>query len=112
MKCYSDGLYVTQSDSLETECVAIVVKATGESFESSTSLSVVKSVQNVITGLVDRLLNSQYETDLISKYLSDNNIQAMSYHSGIPSKDRSCIQESFCSNKIRVVRNCSGSLWL
>ncbi|CAL5338190.1 unnamed protein product [Camellia sinensis] len=45
----------------------------------------------------------QYETDLISKYLSDNNIQAMSYHSGIPSKDRSRIQESFCSNKIRVV---------
>ncbi|XP_028107914.1 ATP-dependent DNA helicase Q-like 5 isoform X2 [Camellia sinensis] len=45
----------------------------------------------------------QYETDLISKYLSDNNIQAMSYHSGIPLKDRSRIQESFCSNKIRVV---------
>ncbi|XP_028071111.1 ATP-dependent DNA helicase Q-like 5 isoform X1 [Camellia sinensis] len=45
----------------------------------------------------------QYETDLKSKYLSDNNIQAMSYHSGIPLKDRSRIQESFCSNKIRVV---------
>ncbi|KAI8000826.1 ATP-dependent DNA helicase Q-like 5 [Camellia lanceoleosa] len=39
--------------------VTIVVKATGESSESSTSLSVVKSVQNVIRELVDRLLNSQ-----------------------------------------------------
>ncbi|XP_057496147.1 ATP-dependent DNA helicase Q-like 5 [Actinidia eriantha] len=45
----------------------------------------------------------QSETDLLSKYLCDSNISAMSYHSGIPTKDRSRIQESFCSNKIRVV---------
>ncbi|XP_077211920.1 DEAD/DEAH box RNA helicase family protein [Tasmannia lanceolata] len=45
----------------------------------------------------------QSETDLISKYLRDNNISAKSYHSGIPAKDRSHIQELFCSNKIRVV---------
>ncbi|XP_058192696.1 ATP-dependent DNA helicase Q-like 5 [Rhododendron vialii] len=45
----------------------------------------------------------QSETDLISKYLCDNNISAMSYHGGIPYKDRSRVQELFCSNKIRVV---------
>ncbi|PIN26121.1 ATP-dependent DNA helicase [Handroanthus impetiginosus] len=45
----------------------------------------------------------QSETDMISKYLCDNNISAKSYHSGIPSKDRSRIQDLFCSNKIRVV---------
>ncbi|KAH6797784.1 DEAD/DEAH box RNA helicase family protein [Perilla frutescens var. hirtella] len=45
----------------------------------------------------------QSETDMISKYLRDNNINAKSYHSGIPAKDRSRIQDSFCSNKIRVV---------
>ncbi|OVA15382.1 Helicase [Macleaya cordata] len=45
----------------------------------------------------------QSETDLLSKYLCDNNISAKSYHSGIPAKDRSRIQELFCSNKIRVV---------
>lgn len=28
-----------------------------------------------------------------------------SYHSGIPAKDRNRIQELFCSNKLRVVRN-------
>ncbi|MCL7036881.1 hypothetical protein MKW94_024056 [Papaver nudicaule] len=43
------------------------------------------------------------ETDLLSKYLRDNNISAKSYHSGIPAKDRSRTQELFCSNKIRVV---------
>ncbi|XP_026397509.1 ATP-dependent DNA helicase Q-like 5 [Papaver somniferum] len=46
----------------------------------------------------------QSETDLLSKYLRDNNISAKSYHSGIPAKDRSQTQELFCSNKIRVVR--------
>ncbi|KAI3919526.1 hypothetical protein MKX01_018349 [Papaver californicum] len=45
----------------------------------------------------------QSETDLLSKYLRDNNISAKSYHSGIPAKDRSRTQELFCSNKIRVV---------
>ncbi|XP_010499278.1 PREDICTED: ATP-dependent DNA helicase Q-like 5 [Camelina sativa] len=45
----------------------------------------------------------QYETDMISKYLRDNNINAKGYHSGLPAKDRVRIQESFCSNKIRVV---------
>ncbi|KAL9307513.1 ATP-dependent DNA helicase Q-like 5 [Arabidopsis thaliana] len=46
----------------------------------------------------------QYETDMISKYLRDNNINAkVGYHSGLPAKDRVRIQESFCSNKIRVV---------
>ncbi|KAF8107902.1 hypothetical protein N665_0116s0107 [Sinapis alba] len=45
----------------------------------------------------------QYETDMISKYLRDNNITAKGYHSGLPAKDRVRIQESFCSNKIRVV---------
>ncbi|EEF47546.1 rothmund-thomson syndrome DNA helicase recq4, putative [Ricinus communis] len=45
----------------------------------------------------------QSETDIISRYLCDNNISAKSYHSAILSKDRSRIQELFCSNKIRVV---------
>ncbi|KAL5552500.1 hypothetical protein UlMin_039901 [Ulmus minor] len=45
----------------------------------------------------------QSETDLLSRYLCDYNIPAKSYHSGIPAKDRSRIQESFCANKIRVV---------
>ncbi|CAN1152504.1 ATP-dependent DNA helicase Q-like 5 [Linum perenne] len=45
----------------------------------------------------------QYETDIVSKYLGDNNIPAKSYHSGIFSKERSRIQELFCCNKIRVV---------
>ncbi|GLU06171.1 hypothetical protein SLE2022_232250 [Rubroshorea leprosula] len=45
----------------------------------------------------------QLETDQISRYLCDNNISAKSYHSGIPAKERSRIQELFCSNKIRVV---------
>ncbi|KAJ6771511.1 ATP-DEPENDENT DNA HELICASE Q4 [Salix koriyanagi] len=45
----------------------------------------------------------QSETDILSRYLCDNNISAKSYHSSIPSKDRSRIQELFCSNKIRVV---------
>ncbi|XP_073145209.1 ATP-dependent DNA helicase Q-like 5 isoform X2 [Henckelia pumila] len=45
----------------------------------------------------------QSETDMISRYLCDNNISAKSYHSGIPAKDRSRVQELFCSNKIRVV---------
>ncbi|CAN1313452.1 ATP-dependent DNA helicase Q-like 5 [Linum perenne] len=46
--------------------------------------------------------SSQYETDIVSKYLGDNNIPAKSYHSGIFSKERSRIQELFCCNKIRV----------
>ncbi|KAG9139556.1 hypothetical protein Leryth_016329 [Lithospermum erythrorhizon] len=45
----------------------------------------------------------QHETDTISKYLCDGNITAKSYHGGIPAKDRSRIQERFCSNKLRVV---------
>ncbi|XP_047957839.1 ATP-dependent DNA helicase Q-like 5 isoform X3 [Salvia hispanica] len=45
----------------------------------------------------------QSETDMISKYLFDNNISARSYHSGIPAKDRSRVQDLFCSNKIKVV---------
>ncbi|KAL1550432.1 ATP-dependent DNA helicase Q5 [Salvia divinorum] len=45
----------------------------------------------------------QSETDMISKYLCDNNISARSYHSGMPAKDRSRVQDLFCSNKIRVV---------
>ncbi|KAL3501051.1 hypothetical protein ACH5RR_035500 [Cinchona calisaya] len=45
----------------------------------------------------------QSETDIISKYLCDNNISAKSYHSSVPAKDRSRIQELFCLNKIRVV---------
>ncbi|XP_057949514.1 ATP-dependent DNA helicase Q-like 5 isoform X2 [Malania oleifera] len=45
----------------------------------------------------------QSETEVISKYLCDNNISAKCYHSGIPAKDRSRRQELFCSNKIRVV---------
>ncbi|KFK44663.1 hypothetical protein AALP_AA1G287700 [Arabis alpina] len=45
----------------------------------------------------------QFETDMISKYLRDNNIMAKGYHSGLPAKDRIRIQESFCSNKTRVV---------
>ncbi|KAI9401894.1 hypothetical protein POPTR_001G184700v4 [Populus trichocarpa] len=36
-------------------CVAVVVKATGESSESSTSLSIVKSVQNIWDDSEDRL---------------------------------------------------------
>ncbi|KGN51695.1 ATP-dependent DNA helicase Q-like 5 [Cucumis sativus] len=45
----------------------------------------------------------QLETDLVSRYLSDNGISAKSYHSGLLAKDRKRIQENFCSNKIRVV---------
>ncbi|XAR64431.1 DNA helicase [Bertholletia excelsa] len=45
----------------------------------------------------------QSESDMISKYLCDNNILAMSYHSGIPTKERNRVQELFCLNKIRVV---------
>ncbi|WCJ38690.1 ATP-dependent DNA helicase Q-like 5 [Euphorbia peplus] len=45
----------------------------------------------------------QYETDIISSYLCDNNISAKSYNSAILSKDRRRVQELFCSNKIRVV---------
>ncbi|TYH31522.1 hypothetical protein ES288_A01G179300v1 [Gossypium darwinii] len=43
------------------------------------------------------------ETDVISRYLCDNNISAKSYHSGMLARDRSRIQELFCANKIRVV---------
>ncbi|XP_028771319.1 ATP-dependent DNA helicase Q-like 5 [Neltuma alba] len=45
----------------------------------------------------------QSEADIISKYLSDNSISAKSYHSGIPAKERSHVQDLFGSNKIRVV---------
>ncbi|KAG4215100.1 hypothetical protein ERO13_A01G156200v2 [Gossypium hirsutum] len=45
----------------------------------------------------------QSETDVISRYLCDNNISAKSYHSGMLARDRSRIQELFCANKIRVV---------
>ncbi|XP_022776263.1 ATP-dependent DNA helicase Q-like 5 [Durio zibethinus] len=45
----------------------------------------------------------QSETDLISRYFSDNNISAKSYHSGMLARDRIRIQELFCANKIRVV---------
>ncbi|KAJ7957602.1 DNA helicase, ATP-dependent [Quillaja saponaria] len=45
----------------------------------------------------------QYEADQISRYLCDNNIPAKSYHSGMLAKERSRVQELFCSNKIRVV---------
>lgn len=46
----------------------------------------------------------QSDTDQISRYLSDNNIKAKSYHSGISAKERDRVQELFGSNKIRVVR--------
>ncbi|XVF85216.1 hypothetical protein PTKIN_Ptkin17bG0100100 [Pterospermum kingtungense] len=45
----------------------------------------------------------QSETDMISRYLCDNNISAKSYHSGMLARDRRRIQEMFCANKIRVV---------
>ncbi|XP_031121821.1 ATP-dependent DNA helicase Q-like 5 [Ipomoea triloba] len=45
----------------------------------------------------------QSETDIVCKYLRDNNISAKSYHSAIPAKDRRRTQELFCANKIRVV---------
>ncbi|CAL5026771.1 unnamed protein product [Urochloa decumbens] len=45
----------------------------------------------------------QGETDYVSKCLCDNSISAKSYHSGLPMKNRSRVQELFCSNKIRVV---------
>ncbi|CAM0904100.1 unnamed protein product [Alopecurus aequalis] len=45
----------------------------------------------------------QTETDFVCKHLCDNNITAKSYHSGLPMKNRSRVQELFCSNKIRVV---------
>ncbi|XP_050205582.1 ATP-dependent DNA helicase Q-like 5 isoform X2 [Mercurialis annua] len=45
----------------------------------------------------------QFETDIVSRYLCDNNICAKSYHSAIPSRERARTQELFCSNKISVV---------
>ncbi|CAL1359848.1 unnamed protein product [Linum trigynum] len=60
--------------------------------------SAYKEVQSIII-----YCKFQTETDNISRYLCDNNIPAKSYHSGIFSKERSRIQELFCSNKIRVV---------
>ncbi|KAM0939878.1 putative DNA helicase [Dioscorea sansibarensis] len=45
----------------------------------------------------------QAETDIVTKYLCDNNILAKGYHSSLPARDRNRIQELFCSNKIRVV---------
>ncbi|KAF3792750.1 ATP-dependent DNA helicase Q-like 5 [Nymphaea thermarum] len=47
--------------------------------------------------------NRKYETDLVCKLLSDNQISARIYHSGIPAKDRILVQKLFCSNKIQVV---------
>ncbi|OAY73125.1 ATP-dependent DNA helicase Q-like 5 [Ananas comosus] len=47
--------------------------------------------------------NRQAETDIVCKYLCDNNIPAKAYHSGIPAKNRSSIQGLFCSNKIRAI---------
>ncbi|XLU99561.1 hypothetical protein S245_013901 [Arachis hypogaea] len=43
------------------------------------------------------------ETDMISRYLNDNNISAKSYHGGMSSKERNYVQELFTSNKIRVL---------
>ncbi|XP_031384667.1 ATP-dependent DNA helicase Q-like 5 [Punica granatum] len=57
-----------------------------------------KEIQSIIV-----YCKFQYETDTVSRYLCDNNISAKSYHSSIPAKDRSRIQDLFCSNKIRVV---------
>ncbi|KAL5552486.1 hypothetical protein UlMin_039887, partial [Ulmus minor] len=46
----------------------------------------------------------QSETDLLSRsYVITIYLQRLSYHSGIPAKDHSRIQQSFCANKIRVV---------
>ncbi|KAJ4790537.1 hypothetical protein LUZ62_041783 [Rhynchospora pubera] len=45
----------------------------------------------------------QAETDMISKLLCDNYVKAKSYHSGLPAKERSHVQELFCANRIRVV---------
>ncbi|KAF5189700.1 Atp-dependent dna helicase [Thalictrum thalictroides] len=57
-----------------------------------------KDIQSIIV-----YCKFQYETDIICKYLCDNNISAKSYHSSIPAKDRNRTQELFCSNKIKVV---------
>ncbi|PRQ39982.1 putative DNA helicase [Rosa chinensis] len=57
-----------------------------------------KDVQSIII-----YCKFQFETEMISRYLCDNNINAKSYHSGIPSKDRTHVQELFFTNKIRVV---------
>ncbi|KAL6193154.1 hypothetical protein ACLB2K_034238 [Fragaria x ananassa] len=57
-----------------------------------------KDVQSIII-----YCKFQFETEMISRYLCDNNINAKSYHSGIPSKDRTRVQELFFNNKIRVV---------
>ncbi|XP_068327959.1 ATP-dependent DNA helicase Q-like 5 [Pyrus communis] len=57
-----------------------------------------KDVQSIII-----YCKFQFETEMISRYLCDNNISGKSYHSGIPAKDRSRVQELFFSNKIRVV---------
>ncbi|KAL9263022.1 ATP-dependent DNA helicase Q-like 5-like protein [Drosera capensis] len=48
-------------------------------------------------------LQLSVETESISKYLSDGNIPAKSYHGGMMAKDRSRVQALFCSNKIRMV---------
>ncbi|XP_020592591.1 ATP-dependent DNA helicase Q-like 5 [Phalaenopsis equestris] len=45
----------------------------------------------------------QKETELVNKFLCDNNISSKVYHSSIPSMDRIRTQDLFCSNKIRVV---------
>ncbi|XP_050372135.1 ATP-dependent DNA helicase Q-like 5 [Argentina anserina] len=57
-----------------------------------------KDVQSIIV-----YCKFQFETEMISRYLRDNNINAKSYHSGIPSKDRTRVQELFFTNKIQVV---------
>ncbi|URE10486.1 DEAD/DEAH box helicase [Musa troglodytarum] len=51
----------------------------------------------------EKLTAACTETDMVSKYLCDNNIPAKAYHSGIPAKSRVRTQELFRSNKIRVV---------
>ncbi|XP_047310899.1 ATP-dependent DNA helicase Q-like 5 [Impatiens glandulifera] len=45
----------------------------------------------------------QSDTVTLSKYLSDSNIPAKCYHSGMFSKERIRVQELFFANKIRVV---------
>ncbi|KAL5552489.1 hypothetical protein UlMin_039890 [Ulmus minor] len=66
-------------------------------------LSVIKSSPFVEVQSIIIYCKFQSETDLLSRYLCDYNVPAKSYHSDNPAKDHSCIQESFCTNKIRLV---------
>ncbi|KAK4265011.1 hypothetical protein QN277_026119 [Acacia crassicarpa] len=66
-------------------------------------LALIKSPPYVEAQSIIIYCKFQSEADTISKYLSDNNISAKSYHSSIPAKERSYVQELFGSNKIRVV---------